>query len=86
MSLLDDLKAQMAIINDQPPCPRAILVSHLVPYGELYRQWDTSGRLFVWVNRGQVADLPHVRWQGIDIAVDDIAPRGAPFGIPVVVA
>lgn len=41
-----------------PPAPRALVASHEVPYGRIYRQWDTRGDLFIWVNRGEIADLP----------------------------
>jgi hypothetical protein len=35
-----------------------IWASHKVPYGKVFRQWDTLGRLWCWCNRGEIADLP----------------------------
>ena len=40
-----------------PPQPKCFMAHHAVPYGQLYRQWNTKGELLVWVNRGEVADL-----------------------------
>lgn len=39
------------------PCPRAIMAHHSVPYGRSYRQWDTEGRMLVWANQGEIADV-----------------------------
>ena len=33
-----------------------IVAHHGVPWGRTFRQWDTAGRLVVWVNRGQLHD------------------------------
>jgi hypothetical protein len=38
--------------------PRGILAHHSVPWGKYHRQWMTNGQLYIWVNRGEVADLP----------------------------
>jgi hypothetical protein len=74
-SPLDDFVAWQRKLNSLPPAPHSILTSHAVPYGRAYRQWDSKGRLLIWVNRGEVADLPRA------------APGtlGGPpiFGIPV---
>lgn len=39
-----------------PPRPRCFMASHSVPYGRVFRQWNTRGDLLVWVNRGEIAD------------------------------
>lgn len=44
--------------------PTAILTHHSVPYGRTFRQWDTDGHLFVWVNQGEIADLEQRAWRG----------------------
>lgn len=45
-------------IKALPPIPRALLMNHAVPYGRLFRQWDTNGDLWIWINPGQIYDLP----------------------------
>jgi hypothetical protein len=44
--------------REQAPVCSGFLAHHSVPYGRLYRQWDTKGRLWCWVNKGWMADLP----------------------------
>lgn len=43
-----------------PPVPFAIMCHNAVPHGRTFRQWDTRGRLFAWVNRGQMEAMPRV--------------------------
>lgn len=45
-------------IAELPPRPWCIRASHAVPYGRVFRQWDTRGRLIVWANRGEIEDIP----------------------------
>jgi hypothetical protein len=56
----DDFKAMSKLIqeaNETAPRCHGFLAHHSVPYGKLYRQWDTKGRLWCWVNKGWIADL-----------------------------
>lgn len=79
----EELVAVLAIAAslDDTPVARAILASDAVPFGTVRRQWDTKGRLYVWVNRGQVND-----------AITPFKPQGGvvgcitayPPGIPIV--
>lgn len=79
-SMFEALKVIGDQYKDLPPVPSGFLASHSVPYGRVFNQWDTKGRLWVWCNRGEVADLP---WEP--------APRASPpgsepllnWGIPV---
>lgn len=82
-SIVADLRAMFAQVAALPPAPREIRASHLVPYGRAYRQWLTDGSLIVWVNRGEIADLPHAKAYGIEVALSTLAPPWL-FGIPVV--
>lgn len=53
-----------------------IIGRHDVPYGRVFRYYDTKGRLIAYCNRGELADLPR-------------APKGSAsnlarlFGVPV---
>lgn len=82
-AVLAKLTALAAQIDQAPPVPRYIMASHAVPYGRAYRQWTTRGALIVWVNRGELADLPRVQAYGLNVLVSPLAPAGA-FGIPVI--
>jgi len=56
-----------------PPRPHCFMAHHSVPYGRVYSQWDTRGRLLVWVNRGEIADIPrHATRRGYAIAPNAI--------------
>jgi hypothetical protein len=76
--------AAMVRLRDVPP-RTFIMAHHSVPYGRVYRQWDTQGHLLLWVNRGLIADLPRATVPGsdLDIAISYIAPPGL-GGIPVI--
>jgi hypothetical protein len=85
--VINEIKRWQAKLADLPPTPRCIMASHLVPYGRVYRQWNTRGELLLWANRGEIADLPRAERAsaafGIDVAVSTLAPADS-FGIPVV--
>lgn len=56
----------------------AIFAHHSVPWGRRYRQHMTDGRLIVWVNRGEIAELPPAKIvAGMDGALTGV------LGIPV---
>jgi hypothetical protein len=57
--LLDAIRMAYELVESFPPRPWVVRASHSVPYGRVYRQWDTRGRLIVWANRGEIADLKH---------------------------
>lgn len=67
MTLVDDIRAWCSTIEDLPPRPYLIRADHRVPYGQGFKQWDTSGRMVLWVNRGWVADLPRSSEQGVPL-------------------
>lgn len=59
MTLADDVIAAVEWLDDPGPRRvRGIRTSHAVPYGRVFRQWDTNGDLWAWVNRGEIEDLP----------------------------
>lgn len=64
-----------------PPIADAILASHRVPRGRHYRQWDTRGRLLLWVSRGELEDA-RIRRRAFSQRVDHMAPMVI-GGIPV---
>lgn len=80
---LADLKAAVKLMNNLPPAPKAILTHMLVPSGKVYRQWDTKGRLFLWVNSLDI-------W----ISIQDCCPplpmelrnhlSGTTIGVPII--
>lgn len=56
----DDFRRMSTLIeeaNESAPRCHGFLAHHGVPFGRLYRQWDTKGRLWCWVNKGWIADL-----------------------------
>lgn len=80
--LVDAVRKMREQAEAGPPRIRCFRAHHSVPYGRIFRQWNTRGELEVWVNRGEIADLPRVPNAGLDVAVSTLAPRGT-FGIPV---
>lgn len=59
------------------PPVTAIYASHSVPWGKTFRQYLTDGRLIVWVNRGEVAEIPPA------ISFRDAGALIAMLGIPI---
>lgn len=59
--LLADLRGWQAKIDALPPIPRGVITDHRVPYGRAFKQWDTNGDLWLWVNRGEIEDIPRAR-------------------------
>jgi hypothetical protein len=57
-SLIASLREWSEMVAKLPPRPWCIKASHAVPFGRVYRQWDTRGRLIVWANRGEIEDIP----------------------------
>lgn len=58
---INDLLVMHRQIKMLPPRPMAYCASHSVPYGRVFRQWRTDGRMIAWVNRGEVADMERRR-------------------------
>lgn len=59
--------------REAAPVCSGFLAHHAVPYGKIYRQWDTKGRLWCWVNKGWMADLPRAEresWKPGDAIYD----------------
>lgn len=75
--ILDVLRQHDAL----PPVASAILASHRVPWGKLYRQWDTRGRLLLWVSRGELEDA-RIRRLAFAQGGDPMAPMVI-AGIPL---
>lgn len=78
--MIAEMRRIQALIDAAPPVPHVIMAHHAVPYGAAFRQWDTRGRLLVWANRGQIADMPRAEKNPNLFAASPIAA----FGIPVV--
>lgn len=77
--MIDDFLRAVTLIDDLPTPVSAFMAHHAVPYGRTFRQWRTDGRLIVWVNRGQVEDLPRASGE------PSVLTRGALYnGIPIV--
>lgn len=83
--MLDDLRRMMREVEALPPRPSRVMAHHAVPYGRCYKQWMTNGELWLWANRGELADLPHKKWGPVELLVSDMVLPGL-FGIPVVIA
>lgn len=64
------------VINEMPIPPSGIRAAHGVPWGRVFRQWDTRGRLWLWVNRGWLEDLPRAKplGPGLEIITSPLCP------------
>jgi hypothetical protein len=69
------------LLKKLPPLPYRIMASHAVPWPKTYRQWDTRGRLLLWVNTGAIYDLP--RKNAKNVMFYDSFLSIEPIGIPV---
>lgn len=70
-------------IANSPPRFAYLIARHDVPYGKVFRMWDTRGRLYGYVNRGEVHDLPAAKHGQTSVhGLESIAKPGF-FGIPV---
>lgn len=78
LDLVEQLREWQRQIDAAPPVAARIRASHAVPYGQVFRQWNTRGALELWVNRGWVADLPRAKHAGIDLAISELVPPGIP--------
>lgn len=72
---IEDFKNWMVFLDEWPTQPSGFICDHRVPYSKVYRQWDTQGRLWVWVNRGMIEDLPRTR---PEVAIGVVAYTGIP--------
>lgn len=59
MSLWEEIRELCDNLAWAPPIT-AIYAHHSVPWGRRFTQYDTMGRKIVWVNRGELAELPTV--------------------------
>lgn len=66
-------------LRDLPPIAHAIMASHKVPPERTFRQWDTMGRLLIWVNTGLLLDSARIVRSG-----EAGAEGMSPWGIPIV--
>lgn len=67
--------------DERAPRCHGFLAHHAVPYGKLYRQWDTKGRLWCWVNKGWIADMPHAAKKSSWVPGDHISDI---YAVPVI--
>lgn len=69
-------------VKDLPPVPHHFVARYDVPPGNVYRYWDTKGRLIVYVNRAAIEALPKRRYGGaVEVYVQRLDHR---LGIPVI--
>lgn len=61
-----------------PVGPYKLVAHHSVPYGRVFRYYDTKGRLVAYVNRGQIADLPRMPRARVPLVLDSTL-----CGIPI---
>lgn len=47
---MDEITRCYRLVKDIPPLPTTIMASEKVPIERTFRQWDTSGRLLLWIN------------------------------------
>jgi hypothetical protein len=59
--LFEQLRDMQRTLDALPPQPARFRAHHSVPYGRIYRQWNTRGELEIWINRGLIADLPRAK-------------------------
>jgi len=76
---IDDLRQWSDRLREVPPAPHVVRAHYKVPFNRVFRQWDTAGRLILWVNRLQLEALPRREAQPSWL----VAPL-LPLGIPVV--
>lgn len=77
MTALEDFARLAELIkgpSDAPAPVFRIVASHAVPFGRVFKQYRSDGRLLLWVNRGEVADMPR----------GNPASWALSYGIPVV--
>lgn len=85
----DDLLARILEMHemlrlppDAPPVAQAVLVSHSVPWGKVYRQWSTLAKLYVWCNPGWLMDYVQTRRPVRD--AEELRQIAFDGGIPVI--
>lgn len=77
------LREELIAAEPEVPHAHGMLASHKVPYGKFPRQWDTKGRLWLWVNRGELEDMTVERIKDeIDLDLTDSSLL-AYHGLPV---
>lgn len=60
-----------------------VRASHAIPYGRYFKQWDTNGRPWLWVNRGEVEDMPHASRDGVEVIAGAGILGPELIGVPV---
>lgn len=80
--LLAELQRMQAEIDKLAPLPRYLIARHDVPYGKLFRMWDTRGQMHAYVNRGQIHDLAYRSYKSTSVHPFGLA-RPDLTGIPV---
>jgi hypothetical protein len=63
-----------------PPRPRYFIARHDVPYGRVFKMWDTRGQMHAYINRGQVHDMAVTDYRETPVFRRDLL---RPQGIPV---
>lgn len=79
----DAWEACKRLVADAPTAIAGIRTHHAVPFGRHFKQYDTNGRLWLWVNRGEVEDLPHVQYHGFEVIAGAGILGPELMGVPV---
>lgn len=77
-----DLKRMMTEVDKLPPRPRYFIARHDVPYGRVFRMWDTRGQMHAYVNRGEIHDMRVADYRETSVLRRDSLDPGI-TGIPV---
>lgn len=76
-----EMAATVREANERAPVCHGFLAHHSVPWGRLYRQWDTKGRLWCWVNKGWIFDQKQGKAKPRPFSLDRISDI---YTIPVI--
>lgn len=77
------MKDLLHAIYDRQQFPRVsgLRVHRAVPYGHYHPQWDTRGRLWIWVSKDAADEVPKAEPRSADIILSVLPPSLT--GIPV---
>lgn len=75
------LHEQVQLVEKVQPLVHAIWMSRHVPLGKVYRQWDSQGKLLIWVNKSVIENLPE---RELPKRTPLLSLMRFPTGIPVI--
>lgn len=64
--------------------PRYFIARHDVPYGRVFRMWDTRGFMHAYINRGELHDMRVADYRQTPVFGRDVLGPGL-TGVPVFV-